>query len=282
MDKTDYMNSKSVIVYLILIGLIVISMASKVQAEVTTSVSSTSTTAQPFIINGTTSTVFVVCTTTILPLWENSTTTVYTTTIQPTQCYTSLSPIGFDCLNPVYSATTGNLTVEIAEGISSKNWTNVYIAFVPKGTKVHNGIPVNVSFNVSDAARIGVFHPGYGYTVTIPISAPGTSEGVQESGSIWMEYMVQGNSTQQYVQVTTINMTAVSTLIISGTTSSSILPGSSISQSTVSASTSTIPSASTTITTLENTTSHQNNNNAITSFINSITSFFKNLFRIKT
>lgn len=274
------MNSKTVMIYLILIGLIAISMTLKVQAEVTTSVSSTSTTSPQFIIiNGTTSTVFVVCTTTILPLWENTTTIVYTTTIQPTQCYTSLSAIGFDCLNPVYSATTGNLTVEIAEGISSENWTNVYIAFVPKGTKVYNGIPTNLSFNASDAARIGVLHTGYGYNVMIPISAPGTSTGTQKSGSIWMKYMVQGNSTPQYVQVTTINMTAVSTFIISGTTSSSILPE-SISQSTVNASTSTTPSTSVTPTStiLESTTSQQNSNNAISSFISSIISFLKKLF----
>lgn len=265
------MKSKTLVIYLILIGLIAISMASKVQAEITTSVSSTSTTAPPFIINGTTSTVFVVCTTTILPLWENTTTIVYTTTIQPTQCYTSLSPVGFDCLSPVYSATTGNLTVEIAEGISSENWTNVYIAFVPKGTKVHNGIPANVSFNHSNAAQIGVLHPGYGYVVTIPVSSSGTPIGTQKSGSIWMKYMIQGNSTSQYVQVTTINMTAIST---NPTTTPTSLSTQSTSLSTLTEST-TLP-VSTTI--IENTTSHQNNNNVITSFVNNIISFFKNLF----
>lgn len=269
------MNSKTVMIYLILIGLIAISMTLKVQAEVTTSVSSTSTTAPPFIIiNGTTSTVFVVCTTTILPLWENTTTIVYTTTIQPTQCYTSLSPIGFDCLNPVYSATTGNLTVEIAEDISSENWTNVYIAFVSKGTKVHNGIPVNVSFNLSNAARIGVLHPGYGYSVTIPVSAPGTSTGTQKSGSIWMEYTVQGNSTPQYVQVTTINMTATTTIPTIFTSLTSVSTATTIpTQST----TSTIPPTTTvTATTIGNTS--QNSSNVINSLINDIISFFKKLF----
>ncbi len=168
---------------------------------------STTTSTTPFVINGTTTIGFVVCTTTIPPrLWMNTTTVRTTTVNPPTQCYTNTL---FYCLYPVYSSTTGNLSVETGQDTGA-NWTNVYFAFVPQGTQVNNGIP-DVSFASPHAVYLSNVYSGFGYNINLPISSQGTSVGTKMSGGIWAKYMVSGNSTQQYLQITTITMQAVST-----------------------------------------------------------------------
>jgi hypothetical protein len=181
-----------------------------------------------YVVNGTTTIVFVPSTTTIPPpLWRNTTTIAYTTTIQPNQCYADEE---FYCGNIEYSSTTGNLTLELGQGIGT-NWTNVYIAFVPKGAEVNNGVP-NVSFNQPNAFYIGYMHTGFGYDVTLPVSAPQTSVGTKMSGSIWMKYTPAGGDIEKYLDITPISMEAVST----GTSITSV-PTTSATTTTVSTTT---------------------------------------------
>lgn len=167
----------------------------------------TSTANTHFIVNGTTTIGFVVCTTTIPPpVWKNTTTVKTTIVTPPTQCQTNSI---FYCLYPVYSSATGNLSVETGQNTGA-NWTNVYIVFVPQGTQINNGIP-NVSFASPHAVYLAHVYSGFGYDVTLPISSQRTSVGTKMSGGIWAKYMVSSNSTQHYIQITTITMQAVST-----------------------------------------------------------------------
>ncbi len=279
-NKNDMMHSKFAFVYLVLILVISVGLISNANAATSapsnnptmSATSSSTSTTVPFIINGTTTMVYIPCTTTILPLWTNATNNVTTTIVwqSTSQCYSSLSSIGFYCLWPVYNAASGNLTLETGEGISTENWTNVYMEFVPEGTGIYDGVP-NVLFNISHAAYIGVLHPGFGYEVTLPVSPPQTAPGTRMSGSIWMKYAVAGNITSQYVEVTKINITAirVNATSISASPQSTSISVSSITSSTTPATTPIITNSS-----------NKNSSGPITTFINSIIAFFKNLFKL--
>ena len=125
--------------------------------------------------------------------------TAPTTTVEQinTACYASA---GYYCLNPVLTASTGNLTVGMGQN-TGQNWTGVDIVFVPQGTAYNSGLPA-VSFNYPHAAYLLSLKSGYYVNVTLPVTSK-ISSGTIINGSIWAKFSQSVFGKPQYTEMAT-------------------------------------------------------------------------------
>jgi LEA14-like dessication related protein len=132
--------------------------------------------------------------------YQNSSNSQQTTSASTTIQYTNtcIAQSGYGCLDPVLSASTGNLSVGIGQNTGT-NWTYADIVFVPQGTPISDGLPV-VSFSPPQAAY-GALASGVFYNVTLPATSPHIANGTNLSGTIWAKYYLKGSNVAQYVQM---------------------------------------------------------------------------------
>ncbi len=116
-----------------------------------------------------------------------------------TQC---LPQPGFECTNPVLSATTGNLVVQV--GQIGQTWLTSNIVYVPQGTTVSQSL-----FTAGTENDIsGGLTAGQPITVWVPVTAPLVKVGSTYSGQLWLQYTTSTGGSFYYDEVATITLKA--------------------------------------------------------------------------
>ncbi|MGD0729525.1 MAG: hypothetical protein ABR981_05605, partial [Candidatus Micrarchaeaceae archaeon] len=115
------------------------------------------------------------------------------------------------CQNPIYNHTTGIISVYLGQDTGS-NWTTTSFVFVPIGTQINKGIP-SISFNSYPANTFyseNKLTSGKIVNVSLQVNDtnPPINIGTSAKGTIWVRYTIQGNLTQQYAQMASVNIKA--------------------------------------------------------------------------
>lgn len=116
---------------------------------------------------------------------------------------------GYNCGLPVYSHTTGNLTVLLTQSTGT-TWDTANVYFVPIGTPTPGGVPSSIINNPANGNYLKSGLPnGIGQTVIVPVSSPlNTPVGEQQDGALWAAYQLAPNAKTYYIEVATMVITA--------------------------------------------------------------------------
>jgi hypothetical protein len=128
---------------------------------------------------------------------------------------TCLPQSGFECTSPVFSHSTGQLSVTMGQN-SGTGWTSANIIFVPQGvstTQISGSI-----FSAQNDFVAGAVNNGQIITATIPVvntiagypivltTMPAV--GYTAAGTIWVQYTVAGSSAFYYAEMATATLKA--------------------------------------------------------------------------
>lgn len=120
-----------------------------------------------------------------------------------TQC---LPQPGFECTNPVLSAVSGNLIVEV--GQIGQTWVSSNIAFVPQGTSVVGTLFLGQGNGGTANVVSGGLSAGQPQSVTISVTNPSAKVGSSYSGQLWIQYQTVSGGTPYYTELATITLKA--------------------------------------------------------------------------
>lgn len=129
---------------------------------------------------------------------------------------------GFVCKSPTYSHTTGQIDVELGQ-ITGTSWTSVNVVFIPEGTNTIKGIPYyifakNSIANTNSLYQGNQFQNGETISLMLPVNGISTNKpkklatplrvGIEQTGTIWVQYTTSSTSGLQYAKIAAINVKA--------------------------------------------------------------------------
>ena len=116
----------------------------------------------------------------------------------------------YKCLAWTYLGASGNVMLTLGQ-TTGTNWMTAEIYLIPQGTSVnYSGIPISLSKPGMLNGNIitGGLASGSTTQVTLPLSNPGTSPGVVNSGTIWAVYSTVSGGPISYANMGTFTFKA--------------------------------------------------------------------------